>query len=394
MKDIASWLSRPIPTEKPAATLIELPVDVKAKIAANVAVNDATLRFISKDWSKVWRAQPERRPCNTKLTYKQLKRVLNNTILTELNLENCLSTGETQLKKVADAIKNNPNLTLLDLSNNASVIRFDTIHTITKALSETNNIQTLKLSENPIGEEGQKKIIELLTTNKTLTELDISGCFPHTRDNATDELAKAVQNNNTLKKLYCKEINKLNAHKFVNGVLTDLKITIKELTDVNSIDIIKTLKHDTVLEHLWVDSNWSIPVQKCKNDSQLILNDLDWKTSSCFIFAKLATFNPELTRVELRNNSLFQSSDFVFDYSAFAVFLNMLQRTHKLNHVDIRGDITINHPHLEGYGVMFLSTGVFVHYDVQAYIKELKDTSKQRGITLLLHDSNSRCKVM
>ncbi|CAG2224060.1 unnamed protein product [Mytilus edulis] len=121
----------------------------------------------------------------------------DNRIITDLNLSDN-QIGIEGAKHIVNIAVEVDNFTSLNLSGNG-FREFDAIH-LTKLFEDTHNLLRLTLSHNEFREFGGKVIGDALKINDTLEELDLS-CTNHLRFDGADAIADGLALNQGLKKL-------------------------------------------------------------------------------------------------------------------------------------------------------------------------------------------------
>ncbi|KAG0247462.1 hypothetical protein BG011_001448, partial [Mortierella polycephala] len=102
--------------------------------------------------------------------------------------------GENEVRRLAEMLKTNSTLTILDLYGNS--IGYDGAQALAKALMTNKTLTTLDLKDNRIGDNGVQALSEALETNKTLTTLYLKD--NRIGDNGAQALAEALKTNTTL----------------------------------------------------------------------------------------------------------------------------------------------------------------------------------------------------
>ncbi|WP_375333338.1 hypothetical protein [Candidatus Tisiphia endosymbiont of Xenochironomus xenolabis] len=127
--------------------------------------------------------------------------LLKNSNITKLNIaanglgDTAANDSTNIIKSIAEALKNNKTLTILDLSSN--FIGDEGAKAIAEALKKNKTLTSLNLSSNFIGAEGTKAIVEaLLVYNSTLASLNLS--LNNIKDGAVELIAKMLESNRTL----------------------------------------------------------------------------------------------------------------------------------------------------------------------------------------------------
>lgn len=162
-----------------------------------------------------------------------ITKILTQSTVTDLSCC-CLYIGTSGAKDIANALKNNKTLKILELS--ANQICDDGAKDIANALKNNKTLKTLELNGNQISDEGAKYIAEFLKENSALTKLGLGG-NEIGYDGAKD-IASALKNNKTLITLDL-SVNKMGS----NGA----RVIIKSLQDNYTLSTL-LLSHNDITE--------------------------------------------------------------------------------------------------------------------------------------------------
>jgi len=103
-----------------------------------------------------------------------LRALSKNTSLKYISLQNC-GIGSSVAKELDNLLKNISSLEILDLSSNN--IRGEMISLLSKSgLAKNKSLQKLILSQNPIGDNGARCLVEVLISNPTIQYLSLVDC--------------------------------------------------------------------------------------------------------------------------------------------------------------------------------------------------------------------------
>ena len=171
----------------------------------------------------------------------------HNTSLEELSMYNSNFSSENTIH-LASVLKVNTRLKWLDFSVvHCGIQSSDSVH-LAKALEEntTTQLQTLWLMGNPIGSEGAVAFANMLATNKSLTDLNMSCC--DIQKESAIAFASMLKKNQCLKRLD----------------LSDDSVGVE-----GALELIESLKHNTTLKELVLS-------EKCRPPSlHTLINELN-----------------------------------------------------------------------------------------------------------------------
>lgn len=120
-----------------------------------------------------------------------------NTTVKELDLS-CNDIGDQGMKSLANALNYNKTLTDLELSGNK--ISYIGIEFLAEVLKTNNTLKVLNLSGNDIDNQGMDSLANALSYNKTLTCLKVGG-NNKISDKGIKFLAEVLKTNNTLREM-------------------------------------------------------------------------------------------------------------------------------------------------------------------------------------------------
>ena len=178
----------------------------------------------------------------------------HNTSLEKLNIDYSNFSSETVLH-LASVLKANTCLKELDIRC-CNIQSSDSVH-LAKTLQEntTTQLQTLDLEGNPIGSEGAVAFADMLVTNKSLTELNMSEC--RIQGEGAVCLAKALEKNCTVMDfdIGSNPFGSEGAVAFAsmlkkNQCLKTLLLNDDSVGVEGALELIESLKHNTTLEKL------------------------------------------------------------------------------------------------------------------------------------------------
>ena len=151
---------------------------------------------------------------------------------------------------LAEVIKTNSTLTLLNLSN--SSIGDDGVAALAKAIKKNSTLTELNLSGNTIGVEGVTALSEAIKKNSTLTELNLFGGSLHVDYVAT--LAEAIKTNSTLRELNLSDsgigddgVAALAEAIKTNSTLKELNLSYNSIDNVGVAALAEAIKTNSTL---------------------------------------------------------------------------------------------------------------------------------------------------
>lgn len=182
---------------------------------------------------------------NQESLVEMLRSITLNTNIKSLVLQDC-GIGSSVKKELNDLLSNNSTLQSVDLRENN--IYEETIALLAKGgLRHNNSIQTLILSQNPIGDDGASSIAEMLALNPTIESLGLIDCEIWGR--GCMSLASGLASMKGLKEL------------FVDGDMEDFAHVV-----------LQSLESNMSLHHLWTDRT-----------TYLIHRDRTWRQVEFFL---------------------------------------------------------------------------------------------------------------
>jgi len=182
---------------------------------------------------------------NQESLVEMLRSITLNTNINSLVLQDC-GIGSSVKKELNDLLSNNSTLQSVDLRENN--ICEETIALLAKGgLRHNNSIQTLILSQNPIGDDGASSIAEMLALNPTIESLGLIDCEIWGR--GCMSLASGLASMKGLKEL------------FVDGDMEDFAHVV-----------LQSLESNMSLHHLWTDRT-----------TYLIHRDRTWRQVEFFL---------------------------------------------------------------------------------------------------------------
>ena len=187
-----------------------------------------------------------------------LERMLNvNRTLKVLNLSDCrLKTAV--VTHIAAGLRHNTSLAELNIGWNCSITSEGWV-AMFNALHNNTALKKLDISHNKLGMEGSLALAEMLSCNKSLTELKFSGCIPEAE---LREIARGLFHNTALKKLDISH-NTLGMEGSLalaemlscNKSLTELTIWCCRIPEAELREIARGLFHNTSLQTLRLGGN-------------------------------------------------------------------------------------------------------------------------------------------
>ena len=136
-----------------------------------------------------------------------------NTSLVELNLSNCeLTITKVNGQALSRMLKTNKTLNVFSLSHNS--INGSGVRYLSKGIGSSSAISKLDLSGNPIqdDEDGLSHLCQVLTTNTSLLELNLSNCRLTITEENGQALSHMLKTNKTLKSLRVLPIAHIDGH--------------------------------------------------------------------------------------------------------------------------------------------------------------------------------------
>ena len=238
--------------------------------------------------------------------------IKHNSTITKLNLSNNkLGTGNCTALALEEAIKQNSTITQLDLSGNK--LGTGDCTALAEAIKHNSTITQLGLSENELGTGNCTALEEAIKHNSTITELDLSVNQLGTAD--CTALAEAIKQNSTITRLNlfrnklgtgdCTALAEAIKH---HSSITQLGLSDNELGTGNCTALAEAIKHNPTITELDMSRN------------QL-------GTGDCTALVEAIKQNSAITRLDLRGNRLGTG-----DYTALA---EAIKQNSKLTHLDL-----------------------------------------------------------
>lgn len=173
-----------------------------------------------------------------------------------------VKTEEKIIAALGRAITRNTSLTKLDLSQNYGMFDTTTIRHIAQGVLANSTLKEFSMECCKLGNDGAKEFLEVLTTNSTLTTLDLGGNNEYD-ESATIDLYRALSKNPntalTRFEVACCSVDTPAAREIANFIATNTTLTTLDLKqaipDVGIIAIAKALETNRTLTKLIIHSD-------------------------------------------------------------------------------------------------------------------------------------------
>lgn len=209
-----------------------------------------------------------------KATERLAQALYGNTHVTTLRLGNKI--GDAGAKALAQMLKHNATLEVLDLSDNASISAYG-IKSLAKVLEANTTLTSLNLSGTNIKRQACEALGSMLKVNKTLTSLFINGTIYHHKlgDNGVKALEAGLKQNRSL---------------------TNLSIANNGITSVGADMLARILENNSTMTEFNVSGN-------CYGPDGMVA------------FTKMLMVNVTLTKVNISSDNQFDTTSSVASMS-------------------------------------------------------------------------------